>query len=171
MCVKNALLKKALLSRSLQFYIILTWVLGIFMGLHIIPMLTGDICWKLADNILSHRHFAFLLVSGFVPIALSVLCVLQSKANMLPVLCFIKSVFFGFSISLVASRFSSGTWLAKILYLFTDSVNVCLLLWFWLRQGITKHYIRRDAIILTAVHIFCCTFDCFVLSPFILRLF
>ena len=154
----------------LQFYIIFSWLTGLLLGLHIIPGIAGVVSWNPVNDEIYIRHFLSLLIVGYIPIGLSVLLIVRYRLTWIPILCFLKSLLFGFSLHLLVICFSSGAWLGRILYLFADSINTCMLLWFWLRQGSKQQENTcRDAVILSCTHICCCIFESFVLSPFLLN--
>lgn len=172
MHINFALLKRAKLKSNLRFYIIISWCCGLFLGLHIIPHLSDATTWNFTTESLNHRNFIHLLLIGFAPIVLSYLIFQNRKIWVLPILCFLKALFFGFSLFLLYARFPSAMWLAQALILFADSVGVCLFLWFCLRQSSGKNTnIHFDITILAVIHVLCCLFDSFILSPFLLRLF
>ena len=172
MRVNFALFKNPDLKSNLRFYIIFSWCCGLFLGLHIIPHIYGATTWRFAAEMIHRSGFVPLLIIGFAPIALSYLLYRHNRMWILPFLCFLKALFFGFVLFLLFARFSSATWLAQGLILFADSVDVCLFLWFCLRQSSGKNTnIRFDITILAAIHVLCCLFDSFILSPFLFRLF
>lgn len=167
---KRAILNMVFSHCDLRFYIILSWCIGLILGLHIIPLSFHRLNLALHSDYSGHRHFLSLLLTSFIPLMLTFFCIQFKKVYILPILCFLKATFFGFSLFLMRVYFSSGAWLAAILFLFTDLVNVCLLLWFWLRQGKSSTVtVRKDTIILSAILICTCCFDHFAISPFLQR--
>lgn len=157
--------------RNLQFYIILSWCFGLYLGLHIIPSSFSQWSLTLHNGFTGHLHLLSSLLTAFIPFMLTLICIQRRKRVGLPILCFLKATFFGFSLFIMRICFSSGAWLSAILFLFTDLVNICLLLWFWLRQGKSNTItVRKDTIIFSTILIFACFFDHFAISPFLQRI-
>ena len=168
---KRLILNMVFNHRNLQFYIILSWCFGLYLGLHIIPLTFPQPNLTLHDGFSGHLHLLSLLLTTFIPFTLTHICIQCKKKGILPILCFLKATFFGFSLFIMRICFSSGAWLAAILFLFTDLVNICLLLWFWLRQGKSNTItVRKDTIIFSTILIFACFFDHFAISPFLQRI-
>ena len=156
--------------KSLQFYIIISWAIGLFIGLHIFSHVFDEIVWKpvMQKSIpLIIRTYLFA-VAPFVLIAV---CRRRQNVPAIISICFLRSVLFGFAISLVSKQYHSGTWLAIVLTLFSDLFAVCLLLWFLLRQGsITDRNIRRYLYVICSILLVVCFVDAFVIAPFLQRI-
>ena len=168
---KNRIFSFAFWQRYFQFYIILSWLLGLFVGLHIFPSLFLSQDHKLQLNVSVQQNFLLLLVFSCAPIAVTHLCIRHNAANLLPIFCLIKSTLLGFSLFLLKIRFASGAWLAAILFLFTDVVNSSLLLWFWLKnKSRDRDTLRKHTAIYIVALIIVCFIDRFVIAPFILKI-
>ena len=169
---KGAILNVLSPRRIIRFYIILAWVFGLFMGLHIIPRLFPASNCQLNLYAPLKQGFPLPLVLSFLLISATHICLYYNKSGFLLLLCLLKSVLFGFSLFLVSNSFASGAWLAVILFLFTDMMNVCLLLWFWLRHSVhgTDHLFKDTSIYIGAL-IVASSFDHFSLTPFLQKFF
>lgn len=168
---KRPILISSFFRRNIQFYIILTWCAGLFAGLHIVPAFFSAHDAEIYGNASMRQSFPLLLFLAFLPHGLTFACVHFQKVMLLPFLCLLKALSFGFSLFLLGKHFLSGSWLAVILFLFTDLVNICLLLWSWLRQGrtVTK-YCKKDIFMLCSVLLAACIFDSFAITPFLQKI-
>ncbi len=157
---------------SKQFYIILAWCFGLLLGLHIIPLIVCANNRLIHANFSFERNYSFLLLSTFVLISASHFCMRHEKMFIIPIFCLIKATLFGFSIFLIGHRFPSGAWLALLLFLFSDIVSACLLLWFWLQKGRgNKNHLRKKTIFLCTIFLATIFIDRFILTPFLYKLF
>lgn len=157
---------------SFRVYLIFTWVFGLLMGLHIFPRLLADLDCQLLFTISAQRRFPLLCITSLLPFAVTHVCLCLRKQYFLLVLCALKSSLFGFALFILYSNFLSGTWLAVFLYIFSDIVNNCLLLWFWLNQARYGGGIRRlDTAIYIAIQFSACVFDELLVTPVIHKIY
>ncbi len=169
---KRTFLKMQNITISKQFYIILAWCFGLFLGLHIIPAVLFANNRMLLANISYERNYSFLFLVSFVYIWASHYSIRHNKMFILPILCLVKATLLGFSIFLIGCRFSSGGWLALLLFLFSDIVSACLFLWFWLQKGTGyRNDLRKNTIILCIILLAAISIDRFILTPFLYKLF
>lgn len=168
---KNRIFSFLIGQQIFRFYIILAWLLGLFVGLHIFPSLFLPQNRQLQIYVTPQQDFLLLLVFSYVPMAVTHICIHRKIVHLLPIVCLLKSSFFGFSLFLLRIRFTSGAWLAAILLLFTDIVNASLLLWFCLKRGANdENTLRKDTAIYIVALLISCSFDRLVLAPFILKI-
>lgn len=156
--------------KMLQFYIIISWTIGFYIGLHIFSQSFDELVWKPALQKPIPLAVRIFLLS-FVPIVLTAAYRKQKKTPAIILICFFRSILFGISLSLVSEQFRSGIWLAMSLLLFSDIVSVCLLLWFCLRQGrMTDCAVRRYLYIICGALVVVSLVDAFVIAPFLQRI-
>lgn len=165
-------LAKSHLGNNFRFYIVFAWCLGLIIGLHIIPSQISVGNWSLRIDTAEQGSFPALMLTAFFPIVLAIVCAKRKQTTFLLLLCFLKATLYGFSLLLIYSRFASGAWLGRFLFLLTDTVSSCTLLWFSLSCGAnckirTKKATALCFLMLLAV----CSFDSFVLTPFLHSLF
>ena len=104
-------------AKSLQFYIIISWAIGLFIGLHIFSHVFDEIVWKpvMQKSIpLIIRTYLFAVA----PFVLTAICRRRQNVPAIISICFLRSVLFGFAISFVSEQYHSGTWLAIFMTLF-----------------------------------------------------
>ena len=169
---KRAILNVLSPRCNIRFYVILAWLFGLLVGLHIIPSLFPTSNWQLNLKAPLKQSFPLPLALSFLLISATLICLHCNKLFFLPMLCLLRSVFFGFSLFLVSNCFASGAWLAVVLYLFSDAINICLLLWFWLRHSVHKNYhLSKDTAIYIGAVIVAASFDYFFLTPFLQKIY
>lgn len=155
-----------------RFYIILAWCFGLVIGLHIIPSrITGD-NWSLKTAGPTQGSFAVLFLISILPFVLSIVFAKRKQTLFLVLMCFLKAILYGFCLSLIHNRFAAGAWLGRILFLLTDTVSTCILLWFFLCYGANYgSRAKKAAVFSFFVLLFVCSFDSFALTPFLHSLF
>lgn len=161
------------LSRfSVRFYIILSWLVGLILGLHIIPALTmpaGAFAKPLVSDV---RHFPLWWLFSILPLVLAIIFVQIRKPHSIPFLCLAKSLLLGFSLFILSEQFPFGTWLAALLFIFPDIISGCLLLWFSLRQGTTKQpCFSLDVAVILFIQTAALCFDVYLIAPLLQKLF
>lgn len=153
-----------------QFYIISCWCIGIFLGLHIIPSYLFVESWII--HLQANQNFLLLLILSLLPIILTWLLIRFHLVQLLPLLCLLRAAVYGFSLAVIFFSFSGGAWLARILFLYTDTLNACLLLWFWLSSSNqSTARTQKNALIIALIAVFNCCIDHFILTPFLQKLF
>ncbi len=171
MYTKTQLVRKIFSEVNIQFYIILAWCTGLLLGLHIIPNMISATSWYMTTGVDQRGSFPLLLLFSVLPLLLTFYFIRKGKLFFLPFLCFMRSIFLGFSVSLVFDRFGSGAWLGRFLFLFTDSIRSFLLLWVSLTFSIVRKGIRGAAAFSIVSIVFACFFDSFCLTPFLNSIF
>lgn len=155
-----------------RFYIISAWLLGLILGLHIIPaiMEQGEALSPMCFP--EHRYFLTWWLSSGLPLLLAMIFVRFNRLFVLPFLCLAKALLFGFSLFILSKQFLSGSWLAMLLFMFPDVVSGCLLLWFLLRQreGKQPHFLTDAAVVLLSQSAVLCL-DFYFIAPFVQKLF
>ena len=108
----------------------------------------------------------------YLPLIITYFSFLTDKPAALMVVCFIKAASCCFSGQLVFRYFDSAGWLIRLLFLFSDSINLLILLYLWIHHlGGKSSELKRDLLIAA----FFCTVitivDLFVVDPFLKGLF
>lgn len=172
MHTKSTSLRCMLHNFGSRFYIISAWLLGLILGLHIIPALMEQGGTLSTVHLPERRYFLAWWLSSGLPLLLAVIFVRLNRLFALPFLCLSKALLLGFSLFILSKRFSSGSWLAMLLFMFPDIVSSCLLLWFLFRQreGKQFRFLTDTAVILLSQSAVLC-FDFYFVAPFLQTLF
>lgn len=113
-----------------------------------------------------------LFVCIFLPLFLSFVFILFEKPVFLLTVCFIKSAAYGFSCGLLSQLFHNASWLMRILFLFSDSCFLLVLLALWLKCfPNSRKFQRKTMQTCIFVGILICLADYCVVSPLFERLF
>lgn len=108
------------------------------------------------------------IVIMVVPLAISVLAVRLSASIAFFPLCLIRSFTFGYCSCGVFMAFQSAGWLIKGLLLFSDSILIVPLLWFWLRHlDGSRQHLKSDALLYVGFSLIVCFLDFLYISPFL----
>ncbi len=160
---------KFIFSRNkIQFYIILSWFTGLILGFAIIPISFSAFQRTFLIDANFHSLYIVSVVNAFVPFIISLIFLRFGKKGYIPYVCLAKSTLFGIALYIIGRCYPNGAWIAKSLFLFIDSVNVCLLLWFWVRNTSTNSTgKRKDAIVFISILLTACSIDGLVLKPFL----
>ena len=85
--------------------------------------------------------------------------------------CFIKSISYGFNITLLLYLFQSSAWVVSALFLFSDTVFCVLLLWLCMRfQSVDKWKFRKDALLCLSLCVAALLIDILFFMPLLRRL-
>lgn len=85
--------------------------------------------------------------------------------------CFIKSISYGFNITLLLSLFQSSAWIVSTLFLFSDTVFCILLLWLCMRfQSVGKRQFRKDTLLCFSMSVAALLIDIIFFMPLLRRL-
>ena len=149
-------------------FLAFTWVLGLAIGYSIsepyyFPMMRSAFFQPVS--------IVGLFVCIFLPLSLSYVFAFLEKPIFILIVCFIKSVAYGFSCGLISLYFKEASWLFCFLFLFSDSCFLLILLTFWLKtlpDG--KRICIRTARFCSIVGILVAAADYCVVSPFLERL-
>lgn len=149
--------------------LIFAWVLGLGIGY--------SICKPCFFSMMRSALFQPVSIVGlfvciFLPLILSFLFILLEKPIFVLIVCFIKSVAYGFSCGLVSLYFHNASWLFRFLFLFSDSCFLLILLTFWLMTlADYRKTCYRAAQVCSVLGVLIGAADYFVFSPFLERLF
>ncbi len=108
-----------------------SWIAGLILGSVISQRVISEY-----SNSFYIQCFDLSLISLFfvsvIPAFLSVIAIQFHKCFLILVI-FFKAVFYSLSSVFVVSSFEDAGWLARIILLFSDTMLVILLQWFWLQ--------------------------------------
>ena len=113
-----------------------------------------------------------LFVCLFLPLLCSYFSFVTEKPVLIVIVCFFKAVAFGFSCSLISQTYGTAAWLARFLFLFSDSCFLLVLFVLWLRRFLnTGIQNMTDVYVCAVIGILIAAVDYFVISPFVVGLF
>ena len=115
---------------------------------------------------------AGLLAQVVAPFSLTALIYRSKRVELFLVLSFVQAFIFGIASSSVYWAYGSAHWLIRTLLLFTGTITLISLLWFWFRhisgrfeQG------RRDFFLCLSVSFLAAVLDYFLIYPLLTKLF
>lgn len=150
----------------------LVWLCGIFGGINV-ALTNSDFYISLMRSVITKPvSIVGLLVSVFLPLLLSFLLFVSCKSAWFSLVCFYKAVSYGFSGMLLSIMFGSAGWLSRMLFLFSDTVGIVLLFWFWVRRVIfSNEKLMVDTYTYLCIAMITAGFDRLFISPLIMGLF
>ncbi len=127
---------------------------------------------SLSQIVLTTSHFSAtvsgLIASLCLPLLLSVIAVYYSFPAAIVPICLIKAFAFGYCSCVVLLSFQCAGWLVRLLFLFSDSLIVVPLLWFWLRHiDGTKVHLKQDTVLCLLAALIIGFLDYVCISPFL----
>ena len=152
-----------------SFSILIIWLLGLAVGYSLfepsyLPLMRSALVQPVS--------IVGLFVCIFLPLILSFSFILIEKPIFLLIVCFIKAAAYGFSCTLIAYFFTSGSWLMRFLLLFSDSFYLLIMVTLWLNCTIDKKRLHGRTIFgCTVVGTFVAAADYIVVSRILERLF
>ena len=115
------------------------WLLGLGLGMYF-AMSKSNLYISLMRSVLSQPvSIVGLLGNIFLPLLLTIFLFASCKPVWFFVICFYKAVSYGFSGMLLTLTFGSAGWLFRMLFLFSDTIGIILLFWFWLRRAFSSN--------------------------------
>ena len=152
------------------FLLIITWLLGLAVGHFLcvpsfIPLMRSVVFQPVS--------IVGLFICIFLPLILSYFSILFQKPIVLLIVCFVKSVSFAFTFTLVSNVFDMASWLLRLLILFSDSFFLFFLMIFWLKTitDINGSCLKFKYYIFAAIGFLVGITDYFIISPLLERLF
>lgn len=148
----------------------LFWFIGLLAGYTVATRISLSVLMRTFS--LERVSFLGLVLATIFPLAISAAALRSSAPLLILPIAFIKAFTFSFCASALSVVYADAGWLARWLYIFSDSIMVIFLLWFWVRN-ITKNTVifRKDfASCLFAASLLVCI-DYFIVSPFSVMLF
>ena len=112
--------------------LVLCWVLGLLAGAAC-SLSAGEPLISLMYSAVERRvSFISLLGILILPFLCSAFAVYIHTPGILFLICFLKAFSFGFVFAAVCAAFSNSFWLVRWLLLFSESLLIPVLFWFWL---------------------------------------
>ena len=144
------------------------WITGFLFGCYLGSQLT-DTGVSVMHNVVScPLSFFSLYFVLFFPFVVSAVFIKLSQPLLSLLVTFAKALFVGYCSCGILIVFSSAGWLIRSLVLFSDSLIIILLLWFWIRNIAGDGNKFKSDIILCAVLSFAIScIDYFAVSPFL----
>lgn len=113
-----------------------------------------------------------LVLVTILPLILSAAAYRLSVPYFILPIAFIKAFLFSFCACALALVYTDAGWLARWLYIFSDSLMVIFLLWFWVRNiPNVKGSVQKDFVICLIAASLLISIDYFIVSPFSVMLF
>lgn len=132
MLTLNANIRYHLSPLSRMLILIFVWLVGLCVGY----LLCDPSCFLLMRRaVVQPVSIVGLFICIFLPLVLSYYSVLFEKPICILIVCFIKSVAFGFSSALIACVYNTSSWLIRFLFLFSDTFFLLFLMMFWLKSS------------------------------------
>ena len=107
-----------------------------------------------------------LLATIVFTFSLTALIYAAGKTRLFPILCFVQAFAFGIASGAVYCAYGASQWLICLLLLFTGTVNLICLLWFWSRH-VSAHgqHVHRDFTYALSVSAIAAVLDHIWISP------
>ena len=145
--------------------LILSWVSGLLLGY---LLCKPDFCSLMRSALLQPVSIVGLFICIFLPLILSYYSILLKKPIIILIVCFIKSIAYGFSYGLLTLIFSNASWLLRFLFLFSDSCMLLTLVNLWLHlYSDNRKCILRAIRFSAAFAVAVAAVDYCVVSPFL----
>lgn len=151
--------------------LVLFWCTGLILGVYTASIAENTLVSLMRSAVFSSVSIVGLLGSFLLPFLFTVLAVFLSKSWLILPICLAKSFSFALCARAVALAFGDSGWLLQLLFLFSDTIMLSVLCWFWARhiEG-GRVTVIRDAAICIVVFIILGTLDYCCVSPFLAML-
>lgn len=144
------------------------WVIGICLGLIIGSDFDPDVLSLMRMTSESRVSIVGLLLN-LLPFVLSAAAVHYSFPGAFFLLATGKGLCHGFCMFLILAEFSSAGWLLYRLLMFTDSILLIPLFFFWARHiDGSRNFLKRDTWLCLGISLIAGALDYFVISPLII---
>ena len=131
--------------------------------------LYSTLIYNAARQSITLRGVLFLV---FVPFAITTLIYCSGRRYLFLPLCFIQAFLFGICSNAIYFSYGNAHWLISLLVLFTSTIALSSLLWFWFRHSsVQRATDSRDLLICFIISALAACLDNYVVSPFLVRLF
>lgn len=137
---------------------------GIILGSKSVPYYTS-LMLSAASGPMS---IAGMFLIFILPLVISIISIRFKVSFLVLPLALIKGFFYGFLTVSVYSALGSAGWLICLLLLFSNSILIVLLLWFWFKYlKVHNCCLMRDFLVAIAFGVLVCAFDAIMVSPFL----
>ena len=156
------------ISRNCSRWILaFSWCAGLACGCCLFMKLGLSLDARMRSPALGAVSIVRLVLITFFPFLLSAVAAVFSVPTLFVLICFFKALSFSFASLGVWLLFGSAGWFSRWILLFSDSVGVCILLFFWIRHfpGSRESNVRLwDFLLYFALFFLLCSVDyCMVL--------
>lgn len=148
------------------------FVFGFLAGTVVVSLDPGTFVSLVHEAIIFPVSFIDLLVHIIVPFSLTALILRTRRVELFLVLCFAQAFSFGIVSYSIYLAYGSVQWMIQALLLFTRTITLVLLLWFWCRQFSDRSQADfQDLILCFSVSVLVSVFDYCLISPLLAKLF
>lgn len=147
------------------------WIIGFLFGCYLGWQLTDSGTLLIRNAVWFPSSFFSLYFVLFLPFVLSAIFIRISAPLLSLVVVFLKALSVGCCACGVIVAFSSAGWLIRSLLLFSDSLIVVLLLWFWIRNiAGDRKKLSTDVFLCAVISFIISCIDYFAVSAFLAAL-
>ena len=153
------------------FWIAFCWVIGLAAGYECCNH--ADESYFLLMQSASHSCLSIvgLAVCVYLPFLIAAFADLISRAEWIPAICFFKGVLFSCHVFTVEHLYGSAAWLARFLFLFSDTTTIVFFLWFCVRCMLNgKRTLWKDFLVCSIAVLLCGITDVCLISPFWMKI-
>ena len=151
--------------------LVVFWVSGLFAGLYTVSDLPGSVLPLVHSILYRPTSIAGIILVQLFPLFLSLIaCRLHRPYLIIPV-AFFKAFSFAYCAFGIILAFGDAGWMMRWLFLFSDSIMVVFLLWFWIRSfSENRKFWIIDLIICLSASTFLFVVDYFAILPLSINL-
>lgn len=148
-----------------------TFIFGFLAGALIVSSNATQFTLQIRSTAISQTSSIGLLTQIFFSCTATLLLCKTGRGYIF-ILSFVQALTFGIVATAIYHAYGSARWLVHGLMLFTRTITLILLFWFWLRivSG-QAHSIFQDFLITLCVSVLAAVFDIYLISPILLKLF
>lgn len=148
-----------------------TFIFGFFAGALIVSSNVAQFTLQIRSAAISPTSSIGLLTQIFFSCTATLL-LCKTGRGYLFLLSFVQALTFGIATTAIYYAYGSARWLVHALMLFTRTITLISLFWFWLRivSG-QSHSIFQDFLFTLCVSVLAAVFDVYLISPILLKLF
>lgn len=149
----------------------LSWIIGILIGVYS-GISAGPFVlslMRMAGD--AHMSIVGLLVCMSLPFLISAFLLSLRIPWFVPVVAFFKACSYGFCALAIVRAFGSAGFLVKFLFLFSDTLTLPVLYWFWLRQlSCSCGSLKKDLVTALGIVAVIVLLDHLLISPFLVNI-
>lgn len=150
----------------------LLWVVGLLFGFLLANHLSEAVFTMMRMAAQTPVSIVGLIIVIYFPLFLSVVALKISKPVLILPIAFFKALLYGFSTAAIMISFRDSGWLVVRLLLFSETIMVVVLLWFWFRNLYRRtNTFRKDIIVCFLIATLVFFADIYAVSPFLVSLF
>lgn len=148
-----------------------TFILGFLAGALIVSSNATQLTLQIRSAAISPASSVGLLAQIFFSCTATLL-LYKTRRGYLFLLSFVQALTFGIVATAIYYAYGSARWLVHALMLFTRTITLISLFWFWLHlvSG-QSHSIFQDLLLTLCVSVIAAVIDIYLISPILLKLF